>query len=651
MNNVKFCSKCGAPLSENEKFCGKCGTPVAEMQMAGNAPQQPTAQQVQPTAQPVQPQQPNFAAQQPVKQKSEPGAAGVWVKNHIPLLSIIAAAVVLIIVAIIIICNIFKYQVIDAKDLFRIDFKGLNSCGTAISSLNNKDSYESAVMSNMESEDSFYSYDDYDKIGDLKDSEFSNYLSSNKSDLEEAWTKAGSRKKAEKMRDYLLDKKADLKIKLDKDKNLSNGDKIKCTVKYDEDYLKKKEIKLKDTEFEIEVKGLEDGEKIDLFAGINVSFEGSDGLGYAVVDSADDAINFISYSYDYEKTRSYSASLSNGDKFAVTATVSHAKKAGDKYWCKSNDKYYIFDKEEDTKEYEVSGLKELEGIDPFEGIKFRYSYASPYLYIKGVDDSSDISDKLDGYRVYYEIEDGVDLKPGDTFKVKAYMYSTDAEKLADDGYKLAGDKDEDGYITKEYTVDDKFPTYVNADDAAAAEKALAGRFTTAIRKIKSDKFISFNVGDGYYSYRTISSVDYVESYVRTNKAESESNIDYYDAKADIVSIYKITGKDSDGKKRVCYYGIIVSNPYLLGTTYKTDSSSTGRISAKTLKAIEDHIKDGAYDTDIYNVTKYNKNKAAAKPAADDSSSKAEDSSLADESSSATDSSSAADSSSSSSENE
>lgn len=130
MNTIKFCAKCGAPIGPEEKFCGGCGASVAEMEAeAGISTQQaaPAQAPVQQT-QPVQQQAPQYDQQyaQPANnyaQAAAPAAAkpnpfaklGEWVKGHKKITLIAAAALIVVIVAIIILCNILKYQVIDAR--------------------------------------------------------------------------------------------------------------------------------------------------------------------------------------------------------------------------------------------------------------------------------------------------------------------------------------------------------------------------------------------------------------------------------------------------------------------------------------------------------------------------------------------------------
>ena len=327
MNTIKFCAKCGAPIGPEEKFCGGCGASVAEMEAeAGISTQQaaPAQAPVQ-QAQPVQQQAPQYDQQyaQPANnyaQAAAPAAAkpnpfaklGEWVKGHKKITLIAAAALIVVIVAIIILCNILKYQVIDAKDLFKFEFKGIDGCGYVEAELNCYDkSYYSMADATSAlgdlADETDLDLGDLDDLSDYasssdKSSKVSKYFALDKKTLTKAFNKADDFTEAKKMRNALLKTNSDgeykLKITFDKkaNKNLKNGDKVKCTVKYNEDSLKDKNIKLKNTEFEVTVKDLKNGEEIDFFKGVEVKFSGFDGNGSADV-SYDSAYPFIYYDY------------------------------------------------------------------------------------------------------------------------------------------------------------------------------------------------------------------------------------------------------------------------------------------------------------------------------------------------------------------
>ncbi|MBO4868044.1 MAG: zinc-ribbon domain-containing protein [Ruminococcus sp.] len=466
---MKFCAKCGAQMEDGMKFCGVCGAVVSDGAATQSAPD--PAGQTQPynnypQAAAAAPKQPNPTIQKIV---------GKVKKN--PLIAIIpVAALAAVIVLIIVIANVTKYQKIDAKELFKFDFEGLNEHGTVTGELNAYpiDIYSDNDMhfltqkklkdmtvdtSVLEDIDELVEYGLYEKPDKV-----SPYLSIDPTELKKVWTKAKDTSELISMRKALLKTNSKgnyiIKAKFDKEKDLKNGDKIKVTVDYNAEDLKAAKIKLTNTEFEIEVKDLEEGTELDPFDSkyIKVEFSGIDGDGRMTVTKGDDVDKMGLY-YSYDR----SSGLKNGDKVKITCELysSRTEKSGDAIVYEVDGKYYVIKNEAAlTKEYEVTGLTELKEIDPFENINFEFERGTPFLRVKGVDNEK--MDKIVVDNVHFSIENADALKVGDKFKVKAYTYS-----LQDEGYKLKGE-DENGYAVKEFTVDDTMPAYVTADNGSAA---------------------------------------------------------------------------------------------------------------------------------------------------------------------------------------
>ena len=462
---MKFCAKCGAQMEDGMKFCGSCGAVVSD----DAATQQPQYGQTQPynnyqQAAAAAPKQPNQTVQKIVAK----------VKKK-PLIAIIPlAALVAVIVLIIVIVNVTKYQKIDAKELFRFKYEGLNGHGTVVGELNAYpydiyDDYDKilALSKDMKSLTNPIDDDDEEYFAEILEGEkVSPYLSYDPAELKKVWTKAKNPQEMVSMRKALLQKNSKknyiLKVKIDekKNKDLKNGDKVKVTVDYDEKALKDAKIKLTNTEFEVEVKNLEDGTELDPFDEkyIKVEFTGIDGEGRMNVNDTAEADDLGIY-YKYDR---YSG-LKNGEKVKITCELysSWTEKSGDAIVYEVDGKYYVIKNEAAlTKEFEVTGLTELQEVDVFENIAFKYERGTPFLKVDGVD--NDKMDKLIVDNVRFYIEDANSLKSGDKFKVKAYSYS-----LKEEGYKLKGE-DENGYAVKEFTVDDTMPAYVTADNGSAA---------------------------------------------------------------------------------------------------------------------------------------------------------------------------------------
>ncbi|MBQ1535420.1 MAG: hypothetical protein IIZ62_02165, partial [Ruminococcus sp.] len=507
MNTIKFCLKCGHPVGPEEKFCMGCGANIAEMQAqqgAGNvgadqptqapqqaaAPQQPqggTFQQPnggfqQPNAAP-QPnfQQPQFAAQPGF---GTPGAAvkpagDNWFKKHLTLIIVVAAVLIVGIAAFFIIKHVFfRFQKIDAKDLYKIEFKGIESSGVATAKLNK---YSDLAYTASDAMSNLGLGDTDDEDGDDSDKAVSPYLEITDSKLLNAWTKAGDAKEARKMRDALLNEKAGFKITIndgEKATGLSNGDKVKCVVECNDDYLKENNIKIQEKEFEVEVTGLTNGTKVDMFKDVVLNFTGNDGAGRVTLNT-DEAYPFVRISL---KDTSKNGKLSNGDKVVLTARMRNAKlvDASDPngtVTLEYDGNFYVSETATQEKEFTVEGLKEMKKVDVFEGIKPTYRYAIPYLRVTGVDTEGCSEEIKNGVRFYVKDSSKV-LNKGDKFVILAYARSSFTES----GYAIDGTPNEDGYYEKEYTVGDDAPTYLTKENAPANVEKFNGLFD----KVKAD---------------------------------------------------------------------------------------------------------------------------------------------------------------------
>ncbi len=570
---MKICAKCGAQIEDGMKFCGGCGAPVpADAPQAAVNNGQTQQYNNNYTA---QTQQYNNYQQAPAPAVAKaPNPLVEKIKKKPLLLAIPAAAVVAIIVAIIVIVNVTKYQKIEAKDLFYINFEGLNKYGTATAELNAyssstykmNDTYLAAAKSLKE-----LGLDDgWEEDEDLGNGrKVAPYFSIEPKTLEKAWTKAKDTKEIVQMRGALLKTGSKggylIKAKIDKDKNLKNGDKIKVTVEYDKDDLKKNKIKLVHTEFEIEVKGLEDGVDFEPFDEkyLKVNFSGIDGDGSYSVETTSDTPNNLYYDWDY------TSGLKNGDKVKVKCEPYNLQPAGDAFYFESNGKYYIVkSKDALTKEFEVSGLQELQEIDVFDKIKFVYDRGTPFLRVKDID--TDDMDKLVIDNVSFYLDNADNLKAGDKFKVKAYSYS-----LKTEGYKIKGEIDSDGYVVKEFTVDDKMPAYVTADngkeayDSADLQSMISDQETEIKTKLqgttsgwlynatnvkyegKVDKVESMTLKDVYVSFTSKNNYSNVSDYVNRIYGLYEIKVKTDDEEKSSATLYAVIYLDNviaaDGK--------------------------------------------------------------------------------------------------------
>ncbi len=494
-----------------------------------------------------------------------------WVAEHKAIIGIAAAAVVVIIALVVILINILGYTKIDAKDLIKVDFQGLEGSGTATAELNAYPSYMYLDLDEMKGALGDLDYDDVDE-DDLealqgllgggsskkKNKEtVSKYLSLDNSTLKKAFD-TDKLSEAKSMRKALLkesDGKYKITAKVSKTKNLKNGDKVKVTVKYPESYLKSKKIKLTNTEFEVTVKGLQKGTKLDPFKDIDVSFSGFNGKGTASVDCSSELYGNL-YGIDY----SYSSELSNGDTYPVTVRFYYdVKKSGKQSYIEYNKKYYIIDSaaadsDELTKDYKVEGLKDLQEVDPFEGIQFEYTGALPYVrasYVKTESVSPYISDY-----VYFSVDCPDYIGEDGEFEVTCESYYS----LAEAGYTLKGATD--GIVKKTFKISEltDVPKYVTKDDAGTAVNFYKDTLDAKVKEVHDDI-----IGDSFEYLTKVegdveeAEFEYSSTYVSFTK---ETEYDYSTVNR-VYWLYKVTFTTDEGNDGAFYYLFYTSDVKVL----------------------------------------------------------------------------------------
>ncbi|MCD7741870.1 MAG: zinc ribbon domain-containing protein [Ruminococcus sp.] len=619
---AKFCGKCGAPISDSEKFCSKCGAPTGDATEA----QIPQTVAANPVNQGSAPQAANPAP----KQQSVPGgientsfnpipndasAASATKKNLTPIIVIAAIAVVVIIAAIILITQLTKYEKIDASELFDIEFAGPNGYGSCYAQLD-IDPYFAQSEYEVYMED--YSITVCDE--DYDDVKYSNYFSDKNSTLTKAYSKASDKGEAKDMRDALLETdngEFELTCKVSKETGLSNGDKVTIEVDFDEEELKDENIKLTNTSFEVEVKGLVDAEALDPFAdGFSISFSGNDGYGSADFNNDSTAYDFIYY---YTADGSTTYNLSNGDVVTVEAYagISNYQLLDEEdeskgCWFTYEGVTYIWESSISdgiTKDFTVEGLTELTEIDPFDGVTFEYSGATPFLEI----DSVNVSEAYADYDFYLSIDQdyGTRYKVGDTFTVLAYAYSG----LADAGYKLAGEVNSDGYVEKEFTVDSTMPSYVDTTNAYDALSAYSDAFSNKVTDIRQDvKGSSYSNGIWFDdTVESITSFEEIASYILVNEATDYSNIGWSEDVNRVATLYKMKVEYEEGSDAVyvvIYTGDVISDSNGINTD--------GDVNVSCFESKEDAMSI-LTDMEGYSVSKITSSMSASSTATDDTS--------------------------------
>lgn len=484
MANEKFCGSCGAKMNADAGFCPVCGAKQAVVEAAAAAAPVVEAQ-----------------AEEIVNAVGEGGATEAGfdtekLKKYAPFLGIGAAVIALIIAIIIIVVNLTKWTKVNPEDICRVTFEGLegNAVPTvsfafdeyttfyideylhfeegeegkiisAVSDLSMSD-VKKAILADGATEEMLKEYikEEY------KDLKTSDYLSIDEDDLLDAFKKAKDEDEALEMKEALLDCITfEIDFDAEKDK-LKNGDKVKITVDYDEDDLKDYDIKLTKESFEVEVKGLMKGEEVDIYEGVEVSFEGIDGNGDAEI-STENCSDFIKDNFGfYISSNSYN--LSNGEEVTVVGYYN-----GDEYDYEKmgfvdeeNNVCYLFESNQE-KNYTVAGLTELQEVEVFDYVDVTYEGIAPDLDIN-ISWKEDTPDYIKDYVSVSTDTWGMEIFDGATFVASAYAYGG----FADNGYKLKTTEktytinyaDLERYATLEdVTID----TYKDILDAQAQAKA------------------------------------------------------------------------------------------------------------------------------------------------------------------------------------
>lgn len=262
---------------------------------------------------------------------------------------------------------------------------------------------------------------------------------------------------------------------------------------------------------------------VDLTDYYTVEFDGADTAGTASVSLNETALynaltdaggrKVINAGAQYSIMNSIEAKvtpdedLSNGDK--VTLTISFNKAVAKQYGIKLKGK---------SKTFKVSGLKEVEEIDPFDYITVSYTGVEPNIYVEIEEDSSEC-DLVD--YIYYDAEPYSGLSVGDEFTITA---DVDEDYALSEGYKLTKTE-------KTYTVDGG-DSYISSMDDIDED-------TLATMKSDAEDEITAELASASY---TVSDQTYIGSYLLSAKNTSSS---YYGNT--LYLVYQATANDNDGE--------------------------------------------------------------------------------------------------------
>lgn len=110
---------------------------------------------------------------------------------------------------------------------------------------------------------------------------------------------AGDEKDLEQLKLY-KDISQSIEAHIDNPNMLSNGDKVVVQLEYSEELIKNAKVKLGKKEFSVKAKGINEGQNIDIFSMIEVTFAGVSPQAYAVVQNnwQDAYLSTLSFSVD-----------------------------------------------------------------------------------------------------------------------------------------------------------------------------------------------------------------------------------------------------------------------------------------------------------------------------------------------------------------
>ena len=591
----KFCAGCGAAIKADTVFCPNCGAKQPEA-VAEAVTETVTETVTEAAADAGFVPENNGGA-------TQGGINPELIKKYGPIAGIGLVVLIGIIVAISLIVSSLGYTKIDGKELCRVTFSGMDGEGKAKAgfAFDPVTSYYADRMGDyLENDSDLYKYlstlteddldeyetnleEDPERYEKYEKLDYSKYLTYDKKALTKAFKKADSKSDAEDMRDAILD---DVSFDLSDDSKLSNGDKITVTLDIDEDDLKEYKIKITNTEFEVTVKDLIEGEDLDVFEGVKLTCTGYEGDSNISVD-ASGAPEFVQNNFSFY-VQSDSYSCSNGDKVTVSANfryyVDYDDKNGGAY-DEKKEHFYLFETE-NTKELEVSGLTELQEVDVFDYVDVTYEGIAPSISVRTTlrEDTPDyIRNTVSVYPEY----DSSNIVDGGKFKVTASEWG-----LKDYGYKLASTE-------KEYTFDfSQMPTYITADKV---KKDTYATPMDAQAKLTAEGYIGSNPWN-FDDFGTIDSIDkvaYKTTYVKINKDQN----DWWYEKNVVTRVYEVTCKRTKDDKQSAgkfYVAASVSNVTATGDTFTEIDPNT--ISFQVTDKLDDIVRERGTSDDTFDVT-------------------------------------------------
>lgn len=384
MSSNKYCTKCGVPIKLSADYCTKCG-----------AKQPPFIDRNSKIYDFEE-----LVIENNNNKISFKEAAASFYKKHIFIhkrkIILVSILFALMIISAFVLISYANDTVIDAKTLFRYDISGGRGTATLSGGLayDPLSTYYYDYMDTLSVETNDISDVDDETIGIIESQysvlssakkeiyenmKYSKYLSLDEARVKRAFGNAHSKEEATAMRDIII---SEVEFEFSKSSQLNNGDKIIVKVKYNKMKLREKNIRLKNTEFEIVIKDLPEEVYINIFDGLKFSFSGYNGAGIAEL-SEDNCIDFVRDNFYFRWSET---NLHNGDSINVFAYM-HDKISYDSSigGVVTDDYIYYFDFIDGAGlVQEVSGLSETTEINPFDFVELEYTCYGDSLEISAV---------------------------------------------------------------------------------------------------------------------------------------------------------------------------------------------------------------------------------------------------------------------------
>lgn len=413
MSVNKYCIKCGAAIKLGANYCLKCGTEQPQF-IDRNA-------KISEIEYPAITNNVGAIKKTSIFDTIINGIKKIYraIPKFIKIVILIVS--IFLVFGISIIASRSNDLIINGKELFRLELGGFDTKGKVIGGLAVE--YEHIEKENISDVDGAKTKRSY-----RSKSKNSKYLSLDEKELKKAF-ETSSTKEAVKLKELLVD---EIEFEYSKKDNLKNGDKITVKVKYNKLKLSNKDIRLKNTEFDIKISGLVEVVDINITDCFEVIYYGYDGVGTGDISYLDNEL-FIK---SYFNCSNSDTQLKNGDLITTRASIKDKSHYDNENGgILTDNAFYRFEYEEYFFKYQtVSGLKPTTKIDPFKYVEIAYLGFgdSKYIVAQFVEDTPQLLLLNVNFRFKedynYKYEDGEEI----------IVFASDTyDELANQGYALS----------------------------------------------------------------------------------------------------------------------------------------------------------------------------------------------------------------------